>query len=105
MGASAFEVGIMTQPLAFRAWRPWSGAFETHSADRPQWSSTVAACFAPAARTPEVLPGINAALAATAAIGVLGGAVALARNSIGSNRCDSSVSDSSVSEGAPVGVC
>ena len=78
VGASAFEVGIMTQPLAFRAWRPWSGAFETHSADRPQWSSTVAACFAPAARTPEVLPGINAASAATAAIGVFGGAVALA---------------------------
>ena len=77
MGARAFEVGIMPQPLAFGAWPPWSGAFETHSADRPQWSSTVAACFAPAARTPD-LPGINAASAATAAIGVFGGAVALA---------------------------
>ena len=31
VGARAFEAGIMTQPLAFRAWPPWSGAFETHS--------------------------------------------------------------------------
>ena len=77
-GVGAFETRAnMPEPLAFfcAGPPPWTGAVGSHS--------TVAACFAPAARA--------AVLAATAAVDVPGGAVALALS-----LCpDASVSDPS----------
>ena len=111
MSVRAFALGMCTGPACFdtEAIRPSLAGGGAHfeagvlHGGGPS-ASAVAACLAPAAPAPEVF-GINLALAATAAIGVLGGAVALARNSTGSNRRDSSVSDSSVSEGARGGDC
>ena len=77
-----------------------AGLLHGHGGDPS--ASAVAACLAPAAPAPEVF-GITLALAATAAIGVLGGAVALARTSNGSNRGDASVSESSVSASSGIG--
>ena len=91
-GPACFDTEAIRAPLG------GAGAhFEAGRSRGDPCASTVVACLAPAAPAPEVF-GITLALAATAAIGVLGGAVALARNSIGSNRGDSSVSESSVSE-------
>ena len=96
MSVRAFALGLSTGPACFDTdnIRPSLAGGGAHfeagvlHGGGPS-ASAVAACLAPAAPAPEVF-GINLALAATAAIGVFG---------------DSSVSDSSVSEGAPGGVC